>query len=282
MDFFKTVKNLDKIKFTGILFLLFSFFLLLFYFYPSNWILSDLINNIYANLFAEFLSISITILLINYLYDLKSYHNLKSRLIRELGSEDKGFTSRAVKELREMGWHSDGSLKNCDLTYANLSKLNLSDFDFTGVTLIEANLQDSNLKNAKLISADLTQTNLMNANLENANLTNAKLIDCNLYNTVLSKAIFNNSDFLNSNLERAELIEVKIINSKFETVNFRFVNFSRSIIQNSNLYGADVSGMDIQNSKFERCNLNLIKNWEYFSNRETASFLGNLNSPIKD
>ena len=121
---------IKSIRNVGIISLIIGLVLLFFAFYPENYFLGKFIHNIYASLSCEFTSIAITILLINYLYDKKAEDSNKKRLLRELGSEDKGFTSRALKEIKELGYLTDGTLNGLDLTNANLAGL-----DFTGADL---------------------------------------------------------------------------------------------------------------------------------------------------
>ena len=144
------------IRNTGILFLIIGFLLSGFYFYPPELKFYNFISQFYANFSAEFISIAITILLINYLYEIKEKQNLKRRLIRELGSEERAISSNALVEIREKGWLTDGSLKN-----ANLLNCNLSNQDLTG----------ADLENAKLNNAELSNTTLKNVNFSKANLS---------------------------------------------------------------------------------------------------------------
>ena len=102
-------KEDNLIKTIGISFLIISILIVFLHTYPKDWRFSSIINEFYANVSSELFSISITILLIDYLYEKKATQNTKHRLLRELGSEDRGFTSRALKELKELGALQDWS-----------------------------------------------------------------------------------------------------------------------------------------------------------------------------
>lgn len=63
-----------------------------------------------------------------------------------------------------------GRCRNCDLSYVNFSRQDLSNADLAG-----ANLRGANLSNANLSDADLSNADLRDANLNSTNLTNALL-----------------------------------------------------------------------------------------------------------
>ncbi len=272
-------KKIDKIKIIGYVFLITGFLLVFLHKYPKDKPFNVLINNLYANFSAEFISIAITILLINYLYELKETKNLKSRLIRELGSEEKGLSSRALKELRENGWLQDGTLKNVDLQNANLSNLDLSDANLEGV-----NLKDANLNGAKLIRVNLNKANLTQAKLVRSNLENCKLNETIMHRVNLSEGILNrievvNIDFMNSNLELIEMTDSKLVDCKFEDVTLKLTNLSRTKFINCNFLRADVHSSNIKESVFERCNISDLQNWSFFENRTSNSFLAPTAAP---
>src|SRR6266508_297747 len=95
------------------------------YWYPSSWPVSTFVHDIYANAATSLLSISLTVLLIDRLYEQRDRAQLKKRLIWEMGSQDQALAVRAVKELRDAGWLTDGSLEGVDLTLANLAQAQL-------------------------------------------------------------------------------------------------------------------------------------------------------------
>jgi hypothetical protein len=250
-----------------------------FYQYPSCWIGAPFIKEFYSNFSAEFISIAITILLINFLYEQKEQQHNKKRLLRELGSTDKAFTSRALKELKEKGWHTDGTLRGVDLANANLTALDLSGADLTDANLENAEMSYVVLRNAKLNGAKLNKAKLLSANLENCSLKGTQLQMCNLYKAILSKSNLINSDLTSANLEFCELIDVEISASMLEDVNFRLANLSRAKFIACNLLRADIHTMLVRDAKFERCDFKDVKNWDQILEKTTATFLAPINIP---
>ena len=87
-----------------------------------------------------------------------------------------------------------------DLSWADLTDVDLRTFNLTDANLTNANLTGANLTNAFLSGTNLTKANLSNANLEGANMAFA-----NLTNTNLTGANLTNSSFQNANLTGASL-----------------------------------------------------------------------------
>ena len=81
---------------------------------------------------------------------------------------------------------SNVNLSSADLCGVNLSCADLNDVDLSGANLIDANLSNTNLSNTNLIGTDLRDANLIGVNLTNVNLTNAKLSGANLDGANLS------------------------------------------------------------------------------------------------
>lgn len=251
----------------------------LLYFYPSTWWFSDIINAFYANFSTELISIALTILLINFLYEKKETKALKSRLIRELGSHDKGFTSRALKELREFGWVQDGSLSDKDFSSANLSgldfsnailvgtkfnKANLKEIDFTGADLTDAELEEADLSGAKL-----NDCTLHNCNLNEAKLHEAKLNGVNLKNTECNKAVFNMSQLRGAQIELTEMCDA----------NFSFADFEGATIKDTNFLRVNFEGCNFDGARFEKNDLTHSTSWEKTIKIEKGTFLGSINPP---
>lgn len=275
-------KETNIIKTIGIIFLIISISIVFLHKYPKDWKFSSLINEFYANISSELFSISITILLIDYLYERKSKINSKQRLLRELGSEDRGFTSRALKELKETGALEDGSLVGLDLKGANLSNLDFSNANLKNVNFENAILEGCTFSNCDLTNTNFISTNLKGAIIENANFENTVLSKANLYSARLSKSKINNCDFLNANLQVSELIEVEINNCKLEGVNLTQANLTRSKIKNSKLLRSIFTSCNALNLTYERCNLKDVVGIDKLINFETAEFLACENFPVNN
>ncbi|MCC5612667.1 pentapeptide repeat-containing protein [Nostoc sp. CHAB 5834] len=264
---------------TGLLFLLTGFSLSLLHLYPDHCRFSSFIKAFYANFSAEFISIAITILLIDYLYEKKDNTNRKNRLVRELGSVDIGFTARALKELKELGSLTDGSLIGADLSKADLSGL-----DFTGANLENVNLRGALLNSTILLNVNLRGANLDGAKLQEANLSHSNLVNvnmkkCNLYAALINEATINNVDFMRANLERCELINSIVDDSKFDQASFLLSDFSRTTMTNCKLIGVNVHSMSVRNTTFERCDLQDVKNIDQIAYSNDSTFVACINVP---
>ena len=85
------------------------------------------------------------------------------------------------------GWES----MRADLSYKNLSGLDLRNANLYRVNLSNANLYSADLRKANLRKADLRNANLREANLFRANLKDANLFGVNLKNANISYAKIN-------------------------------------------------------------------------------------------
>ena len=130
----------------------------------------------------------------------RNNRKFKERLIRQMGSDDRGVAAEAVRLLKQRVWQLDGSLKKAvlfkanlqeaDLTEANLRGACLSFVHLTGANLSGANLQGADLFHASLQGADLSGANLRGANLMKANLEETRIWQANLKEDRLEKIIF--------------------------------------------------------------------------------------------
>lgn len=142
----------------------------------------DSFQDFLSNMSVELVSIALTILVIDYLNEVRDAKNLKAQLIREMGSSDNGIVERAYRELRARRWTRD--LKNANLQGANFKGLDIWNAELEGANLSEANFEGANLVNINLEKAYLYRANLAGvsimgwmkgANLNGANLEGAKL-----------------------------------------------------------------------------------------------------------
>ena len=101
------------------------------------------------------------------------------------------------------------SLRDADLSRADLGGANLSGADLWNANLIGANLTDAYLGGADLSSANLRDANLWDANLTGADLTGANLWSANLTDAYLSRADLGGADLWNANLSGANLTDAR-------------------------------------------------------------------------
>ena len=102
------------------------------------------------------------------------------------------------------------NLMNYNLRFADLSGANLSDANLECINLNHADLSDAiltnvNLELSDLVYADLSGADLTGANLTKANLTKANLFNANLNYAKLYRAILRYADLTRANLIEADL-----------------------------------------------------------------------------
>lgn len=271
------IKN--KIKFIGLVFLLLGFLMPLFKYYKDNWFASKLVHELYSNFCAEFISLAITILIIDYLYDKKEKENNKKRLIRELGCEDIGLTSRALKEIKELGYINDGSLNNADFSKATLNGLDFSNCKLNNLNFSNALLISSDFSNSELRNCDFSHCNLNGINFNRAKLVNVKFHKAELYGATFHNSKMQNSDLLRANLDNCEFIDAEIEVSKFEDTFLRCSNLFKAKFKACNFLNSDFTNANLEKAYFERSDFNLIIGSNTILNIETAEFIASVNFP---
>lgn len=167
--------------------------------------ISELLKDFYANVSTEFVSIAVTILIIDYLSERRADKNLMQQLAREMGSKDNAFAIKAVKELRAHGWLIDGSLIGLDFGAADLSSSDLSNANLSKTTLTA-----TNLNKAFLVRSTLSDATINGANLEDADLSNSNLSGSDLRWSDLSNADLRGADINNANMEGVALDGAKV------------------------------------------------------------------------
>ena len=145
------------------------------------------------------------------------------------------------------GWES----MRADLSYKNLSGLDLRNANLYRVNFNKANLREVDLRNADLREADLRNANLYGANLNKADLSSvdlnkadlrdADLIDANLSNTDLKEANLSNADISKADLNNADLGNADLSEANLYRANLRNADLSEANLSNADLSGAYIS-----------------------------------------
>ena len=130
------------------------------------------------------------------------------------------------------------TLRNADLTYANLYGANLS-----GAVLTYANLYGADLTHAILTDADLTSANLANANLNYANLIRANLSGADLYDADLRNANLTDTDLRQTHLSGADLR-----NANLTDADLRYAYLTGTDLRHANLTWAKLAGANLSGS----------------------------------
>lgn len=139
-----------------------------------------------------------------------------------------------------------------DLSYCNLSGLDLSNFDLEYVNLTGAKLQNTslhkaNLRNATLFGADLSFADLTNAYLQDTMLCGANLFKANLQ-SVKSIGGFNlyRANLESADLGYADLFATDLSWANLSNANLKKVNLFLATLDNANLTGANLNGTDLR------------------------------------
>ena len=197
---------------------------------------SILVSDFYANVAAELVSIAITVLLIDALYERREIQRRKDELVLQLGSPISGVGVEAIRLLRMYRWHEDPVLRNANLQGADLSNAYLRDFNLSGCRLhncklFQADLSRAVLHRAKLYRANMNQSHLWRTDLTEANLSGANLEGAKLHETIFHKA---------------HLIDANLSNVDIKEANFREANLCRA-----NLSGATLINADFDKAKYD-------------------------------
>ena len=196
-------------------------------------------------------------------------HHLKRLVARIRGSKyrESGYKQAldAVKDLRELGWLRDGSLRGADLMGAALSAANLRSAD-----LRASNLRDADLSAAALRGTDLSAANLVGSYLRGADLRAAYLRDAvlsaaalraadlrgaDLSGTVMSGVYLRGADLRSADLRRADLRGVDLRDAALRAADLRGAILSGADLRFANLRAADLSGAVLSGANFIRANL---------------------------
>ena len=148
---------------------------------------------------------------------------------------------------------SNVDLKDINLRYIFLRGANLTDVDLRGVDLTGANLSVANLTRVNLINADLIEANLIGADLIDANLTSANLIGANLTradlkgvylsDADLTRANLTNTCLIGANLTRAYLTEANLTRANLRETNLTYADLTGANLIRANLRSADLTGV---------------------------------------
>lgn len=200
-------------------------------------------NGFTVNVYSEFFSIIVTVIIVDRLAQQREIRVLRDRLPRHAKSSSHAIAIGAIDELRNRGWliGEDGllrgknlwytNLERADLSQANLSKVNLSLSKLSFARLDHANMSGAFMRVADMSStvcifADLSDADLMGANLSRASLTRANLSKASLLAANLSSG----TELFFANLSQADL---------------RGADFRDSIC-----FGMDLSGANLYKANF--------------------------------
>lgn len=190
--------------------------------HPGGLDLGKLAADFYANVSTEMVSIAITVLIIDKLNERRERRVgerlEREQLTRQLGSTVNEVARRAVEELRDKGWLTDGSLQGTDLRAAHLEDARLWKADLQGANMQWAKLKKANLNGSTLVGTNLTQANLQTAKLGGADLRGANLFEAKLYRAVMHGADVRYATLDGAHLEGARLEGANLLGASLANV----------------------------------------------------------------
>ena len=178
--------------------------------YQSNSWLNELLEQNYSNFSSEFISIGITVLVINALVEKESRKREWERLVINMSSPDNGIAISAVKELKVLGLLTNGFLFGRQFDYANLKNAFLHEADLGLCSFFKCNFSGAILSDAKLrgvgfSNSDLSKTHLLRVIAEEAYFHTVRLNGADFEDAVLSKAVFEECDLSGANVTDRQL-----------------------------------------------------------------------------
>ena len=133
------------------------------------------LEDFYANLSTEVISIAITVLVIDGLYRARQRQADKAGLLIRMRSKRNETAVDAVEEARWRGWLQKGMVKGADLRGANLKRADFRNAPLTGANLSLATLRGADFRGADLTKVNLEQAILIGANLRGSTVTDGQL-----------------------------------------------------------------------------------------------------------
>lgn len=201
--------------------------------HPGPFSFSAFMDDFYANISTELISLSVTVLVIDALTYRREAQDRRARLIRELRNKDNALAQRAADDLRAYGWLLDGSLAGADLWGANLAGAELEGSALRGARMGRSSFHSANLEEADLREADLSRADLQGAALNKADLRRADLSRANLQGAMLDWVNLHSADLSRANLQDASLRWASL-----QEADLSMALFKGASLRNANLAGA--------------------------------------------
>jgi len=197
----------------------------------------------FKDLAPEMIGISVTILIIDSLYNFRLEQQEKQHIIEQLASHSNEFALEATRIARKRDWIVDGTLRGVDLSNANLADADLSQADLQETNLYGANLQRAWLSHESngywlhsqmlpffLNSLSLRGANLKGSNLSRVDLQGARLAKADLENAVLEYAHLDNASLIGANLRGANLWRATLVETDLRSADLSESNLHFAII----------------------------------------------------
>ena len=162
-----------------------------------------------------------------------------------------------------------------DLSYENLSCLDLKNANLREADLYRAFCYYTNLCGADLRNADLREANMFGANLSDATLIEANLSRAYLLDTDLSHANLRNADLRDADLRNANMYRACCCDTNLNGVDLRSADLSDADISIADLRDANLLGTNLKNANISYVEINENTKIDYpIACPETGSFIG--------
>lgn len=171
-------------------------------------------------------------------------------LIQQIKSGNHDLRDKAIERLRETGWLYDSSLKEIDLSHADLRGANLSEARLEWANLNHANLQHADLTRTWLYHASLKQVNLNEASMRAVRLGFADLRGASLIQSDAGKAEFTGSDMSDANCYAAAFWETNLSETNLSNADLRMANLRGAKLVYTQLHNSQVEGASIGSTVF--------------------------------
>ena len=142
-----------------------------------------------------------------------------------------------------------GSLKNANLSHADLKDFDLMRADISGANLSRSDLTSLNLFDANAENAEFLGANLTGADLTSANLSGSDLTRCSLNSARLWHANLENTNLIEADLNRCDMWSVRLYNTRLWRTEFSGAislskkSFARRINKYDTVYRINESGI---------------------------------------
>jgi len=246
-------------------------------------------------LYSEFISIIITIVVLDQINEYRATRERKLELFDQAKSRSNDMAVDALEKIQRLGWWDEllehyrnaeeqridlsqvqwagaVNLNESDLQGADLSGANLQEAGLDGANLQEANLEVANLQEAKLLGA-----NLQEANLGGANLQDATLVGANLQEASLRRANLQGADLYVANLQEAKLFDANLQEAYLKHANLQDANLVEANLQKAYLWGANLQDAYLWRANLQDATLvgaNLQDAYLWRANLQDATLVG--------
>lgn len=138
------------------------------------------------------------------------------------------------------------NLSRIDLSYKDLSDVNLRYADVSNSNFSNSDLSEVDLGYANAVNTDFTDAVLVHINFTNTYLMGAKFVNANMSDATILHSFMDGTNFKNANLTSAFLMDLELTNTNFTKANLTEAYFGATSLLGSNLTGANLTEADLQ------------------------------------